>query len=187
MFGIFLDIEATGLDPNQHRTIDFAFIIINLRSGQERVRYTTLVSQPSDVWDKKDPKSSDVHGLDFETIKSGKIESVISKEVIEIFNSLKIQRDNSVYICQNPSFDRSFFSQIVPVYEQEFFLWPYHWLDLASFFWALKYESLISRNKPLTLLCKDKIAQELGLPKEKHPHRAINGVEHLLACYQKLF
>jgi DNA polymerase-3 subunit epsilon/oligoribonuclease len=33
-------------------------------------------------------------------------------------------------------------------------------------------------------LSKDAIAARLGLPPEEKPHRALNGVAHLLACYR---
>ena len=34
------------------------------------------------------------------------------------------------------------------------------------------------------LLSKDRIAQNNSLPKEERPHRAMQGVDHLLLCYR---
>ena len=88
---------------------------------------------------------------------------------------------------QNPSFDRAFFAQIIDPDLQEKLLWPYHWLDLASMYWAkaLTKEKTEANKMPwVTGLSKDKIATVYKLPAEGKPHRAMNGVDHLILCYE---
>jgi DNA polymerase-3 subunit epsilon/oligoribonuclease len=68
-------------------------------------------------------------------------------------------------------------------------LWPYHWLDLASMYWALEIKKSQNLEYSLPdeiLLSKDNIAKSLGLEQEAKPHRAMHGVDHLLLCYTHL-
>ena len=101
-----------------------------------------------------------------------------------MFNKHGIKRGQAVFICQNPSFDRGFFSQLIPSYEQEKMNLPYHWLDFASMFFSIE---LFHNKKPWDVgFSKDKIARYLNLKEEVRPHRAINGVHHLLECFKQL-
>lgn len=113
----------------------------------------------------------------------------VAEEVIKIFKDVGIARGKSVFICQNPSFDRPFFAHIIDPYTQEKLFWPYHWLDLASMYWMY----VVKKNEALSLpipaqvkLSKDAIAQSFNLPEESRPHRAMQGVRHLLLCYRTL-
>lgn len=54
-------------------------------------------------------------------------------------------------------------------------------------YWALLVGKLARENRPFpeTLnLSKNEIARLYHLPPETTPHRAMNGVEHLLLCYK---
>ena len=96
-------------------------------------------------------------------------------------------RKKAVFICQNPSFDRGFFSQLIDPDTQEDLNWPYHWLDLASMYWAISMDKAKKQNCPFpweTGISKDLIASHYNLPAEDKPHRAMNGVDHLLICYE---
>ena len=189
MLAIFLDIETTGLNPLYHRVLEIAFKIVDLGTGNEVESYHSIVKQPLSIWEKRDPVSTEINGFTYEKMEGGKDESLIKNEIIHCFEKLKIQRGKAVYICQNPAFDRSFFNQLVDILEQEKYLWPYHWLDLASMYWALKVQTHQKLNLPFptTLnLSKNSIAIEYGLPMESTPHTAINGVNHLIACYKKV-
>jgi DNA polymerase-3 subunit epsilon/oligoribonuclease len=99
----------------------------------------------------------------------------------------KVHRKTAVFICQNPSFDRIFFSQLISPEIQEKFNWPYYWLDFASMYWAEAIRVGKQKEEKLpwnTGFSKDKIASEYNLPPETNPHRAMNGVDHLLLCYK---
>ena len=80
----------------------------------------------------------------------------------------------ALFICQNPSFDRLFFTKIVPTLIQEERLFPYNWLDLASMHWArcIREGALIQEIG----LSKDLIARHYAISPEDKPHRALNGV-----------
>lgn len=184
MQGIFLDIEATGLDAFKHKPIDIAFKIVDLRSGTVLGEYQSIVLQTREQWDKSDPYSLEINEFTWEIVSTGKPASQIADEIKKIFLRCGVKRGRTVFICQNPSFDRAFFSQIIDVYAQEKLNWPYHWLDFASMYWALKW----ARDVPdVVSLSKNDIAQQFGLPPEAYPHKAMNGVNHLIQCYEKLF
>ncbi|KPK33507.1 MAG: hypothetical protein AMS24_00870 [Chlamydiae bacterium SM23_39] len=186
MLGIFLDVETNGINPFIHKIIEIAFKIIDLSDGSEFYRYAAYVLIPKKIWKKSSPESLEVNGITYgKLLLKGKKEKIIKREIIDTFKKFYINRKNSIFICQNPSFDRIFFSKIIDPQIQEKFLWPYHWLDFASMYFAL----LIKKTNTIEdkiYISKDKIAEELSLPKEKKPHRALNGVNHLLLCYEKL-
>lgn len=187
MLAIFLDIETTGLDATKHAPIDIALEVVNVTSGRVRGSYNRIVKQPKEVWDRHDPASIKFNGFSWEQVSEGTDPQVIHQEIIELFNKLSVQRDNSTFICQNPAFDRIFLSQVVDIYEQDRLNWPYHWLDLASMYWAnlSKKNSTQGIQFPETLnLSKNEIARVYGIPPEAEPHRAMNGVKHLMSCYQ---
>jgi len=186
MLGIFLDIETSGLDCYRHKVLEIAFKILNLDSGEEKASFHAVVKHSQEVWDQVDPLSININGFSFEKMLQGKEKAWVSDEIIRIFREQNIQKGQSVFICQNPAFDRPFFSQLVDPYRQERENWPYHWLDLASMFWAIeaKKRHLQGQLGPdETKLSKNAIAEFYGLPTEAMPHSAFNGVNHLILCY----
>lgn len=186
MIGIFLDIESNGLNVFEHHALEIAIKLIDLSSKQTINSYTCIIKQSKDVWAKSDPESLKVNGLTYSMVEKGKPTEIVSQEIINLFKNHHISRDNAVYICQNPSFDRAFFSQLINPNIQEKNNWPYHWLDLASMFWALTLQTYLAKKSlpPWELgISKNKIAASLKLAPEKEPHRAMQGVEHLIECY----
>jgi len=187
MLAIFLDTETTGLDVLKHRVIEIAFKIVSLETGIVVSTYQSIVKQSQEVWNKRDPSSVEVNGFTWEKVQTGQEEADVGKEITAILKASKITRGQAVFICQNPSFDRAFFAQLVPVYTQEELLWPYHWLDFASMYWSLTVKELKKNQQPIPKelsLSKNSIATRFNLPIEEHPHSALNGVNHLLLCYQ---
>ncbi len=187
MLGIFLDLETTGLDASKHRVIDAAFKVIDMATGEEKCAYQSVVSQPREAWEQRDPSSVAINGFTWEKIQTGKPAAVIKEEIITLFKQVGIERGKAVYICQNPSFDRGFFAQLIDVYMQEGLNWPYHWLDFASMYWALLVKK--SQEDGVTLpvkmnLSKNAIAKQYNLKTEDCPHSALSGVDHLILCYR---
>lgn len=184
MLGIFLDTETNGLNPNKHSILEVAFKIIKMSTGECLFAFQSIIAQTRFNWEKSDPLSLQTNGLTWEEISKGAPKQEVSGAIVTALARHQIRRQNAVFICQNPSFDRSFFSQIVDYELQEMLEWPYHWLDLASMYWAKHLEK-----EPLpwnTGLSKDKIAQTYHLPPEKTPHRAMQSVDHLILCYQSI-
>jgi DNA polymerase-3 subunit epsilon/oligoribonuclease len=182
MIAIFLDIETTGLDPLKHSPIDIALKVVDTSSGELKATYQSVIKQGEEQWEKRDLESMKINGYTWDKIQEGKELSVVSQDVLKLFKSLKIKRGEAVFICQNPAFDRGFFNHIIPVYTQEKLNWPYHWLDLASMYWAsvVKNQGFF----PLkTSLSKNSIGEQYRIPEEVTPHLAINGVDHLIQCY----
>lgn len=187
MLGIFLDTETNGLNPKRHKPIELAFKIIDLLTGEEKDSFNSLITISNEDWGKSDPISLKVSGLTKEKLSHGIPIEEVSAQVKNLFNKHRLIRGEAVFICQNPSFDRAFFSQIIDIETQEKLNIPYHWLDLASMFWSYTMEKAKMHNSPFpweTGFTKDKIAQHFHLSTEHQPHRAINGVNHLLLCYE---
>lgn len=186
MQGIFLDIETTGLNPVRHHPINIAFKVVDLSTGKVNGSYQSLIRQPAEAWEKRDPKSIEINGFTWAEVMAGKDPELVGKEIISTLSNLQIQRGSSVFICQNPAFDRGFFNQLVDVYVQELLNWPYHWLDLASMFWATQVMKASRDGTALPekiSLSKNDIAAYYHLPAEECPHRAMRGVDHLILCY----
>ncbi len=189
MLGVFLDSEANGLNPRKHRLIEIAYQIIDLYTGKCLEKYQSAIFQPEEVWNNSDVNSLQVNGFTYNDVKQGKHPEKVAEEIIRQFNQFEIKRGKAVFICQNPSFDRIFFSQLIDGDIQENFQWPYHWLDFASMFWAYAMQKAKDQKSPYPWevgLSKDRIAFSFKLPTEKKPHRAMNGVDHLVLCYRKM-
>ncbi|SCA58414.1 Uncharacterized protein AB751O23_AB_00180 [Chlamydiales bacterium SCGC AB-751-O23] len=188
MKGIFLDIESNGLDPRRHEVIEIAFVIRHLKSGETLETFETLAHIDKELWKLSDTESLKVNGFTYDQLKNAPNTASIGEEIHKIFTRQRIVRGQAFFICQNPSFDRAFFSKLVPIYQQEKYNWPYHWLDLASMYWGKTSDTYLQSpgKEPLLNLSKNFIAKQLGLPPESSPHKALNGVEHLIACYEKL-
>src|SRR5581483_5871150 len=108
MLGIFLDQETTGLDSSKHRVLEVAFRVIDLETGEEKVSFDSVVLQPKEVWDARDPQSIVINGFTYEEVMRGKSEKELGIEIQKVLQGVGIRRGNSVFICQNPSFDRPF-------------------------------------------------------------------------------
>jgi len=189
MQAIFLDIETTGLDAMIHRPIDVAFQVVNITTGRKDGSYQSTVKQSKEVWEKADPVSLQVNGYTWEQTSLGKDPDTVGLEIVSLLTELKVARGSAVFICQNPAFDRGFFTQLVDVYTQERLNWPYHWLDFASMYWALLVKKSLQNGVPFPdrlNLSKNEIAKTFQIPEEERPHRAMKGVDHLMTCYQAL-
>ena len=187
MLGIFLDTETNGLNAFKHKVVEIAFKIVDILSGEVLISYQSILKLTQDAWDLSDPASLHINGFTYEELSQGKMPIVVAQEIQSIFKKNNIQRGSSVFICQNPSFDRSFFSQLIAPELQEELNWPYHWLDLASMYWVVALQR--GKRDPslwpwVTGISKNKIATVYHLSEEKMPHRAMNGVDHLILCYQ---
>lgn len=185
MLGIFLDSETNGLSTQRHRILDIAILLVDLATGEVQETFQSFIAQPLEVWEQSDQNSLAINGLTKNVTDAGKSEQEVAREILALFQKRNIARENSVFICQNPSFDRAFFTQCISTEEQEKRRWPYHWLDLASMYWA---RLLLEGGKtPWEVgFTKDKIAKAYSLSAEPTPHRALAGTRHLLACYEKV-
>jgi oligoribonuclease len=189
VLGIFLDTETNGLNAKKHKIIEIAFQILDVFNGEVKDTFQSVVSVSPEDWQKSDPESLQVNGFKWEEVVQGLPPLVVGTKIQESFAKNGIKRGKAVFICQNPSFDRVYFSQLIDTDLQEKLHWPYHWLDLASMYWveAMKKGASGTGNYPWeTGYSKDKIAVTYQLPKEEQPHRAMNGVKHLLLCYKSV-
>jgi len=187
MLGIFLDTETNGLNSQIHKILEIAYKIVDLSTGELLEEFHSLIAQPIEVFEKSDPNSLKVNGFSWAEVSKGTPSPIVAQTIIDAFTKRGVRRKKAVFICQNPSFDRVFFSQIIDPDTQELLNWPYHWLDLASMYWAITMQQAKHHHGPLpwdTGFSKDLIAKQYHLPPESSPHRAMNGVAHLLLCYR---
>ncbi|MBI3901312.1 MAG: 3'-5' exonuclease [Chlamydiia bacterium] len=190
MRAVFLDTETNGLNPQTHHIVELAFKIIDLETEALLTSYEKMIFLPEDLWAKSDPASLKINGFSWKEIEEkGETPELIREEIIQCFEQFEIKRKKAVFICQNPSFDRIFFSKLIDADRQEALFWPYHWLDLASMYWALSLNQARQNKGPppwTTGFSKDSIASHYQLAPEEKPHRAMNGVSHLLLCYSAM-
>ena len=189
MLGIFLDTETNGLSLLKHKVIEIAFEIVDMMTGEVLATFQSIVSTTQEEWKKSDKESLRINGFTWEQVALGISPQAVGASIEKLFIENKIKRGQAVFICQNPSFDRAFFSQLVDPEKQEALLWPYHWLDLASMYWVKALEKANLNQGPFPWengLSKDKIAASYKLNSEQNPHRAINGVNHLILCYESV-
>ncbi len=187
MLGIFLDTETNGLNAQKHRILEIAFQLLDVSTGEVKEQYHTLIAQSPEEWKQSDPESLSVTGFTWEEVSKGQTRETAAAQIKALFARWGVKRGEAVFICQNPSFDRAFFSQLVDPETQESLLWPYHWLDLASMFWmeSIRRGKTDSKFFPWnTGISKDRIAAAYQLKEEDKPHRAMNGVKHLILCYK---
>ena len=187
MLGIFLDTETNGLNPFKHKILEIAYKIIDIQTGEVKEQFESVLSHPLETWMQSDPASLKVNGFTWEEVCHGVAPLIVREKILFHFKKQGIRRGEAVFICQNPSFDRAFFAHLINSDEQEALLWPYYWLDLASMYWKEALRK--GKENPLafpwnTGFSKDKIAAAYKIPPEQSPHRAMNGVDHLLLCYE---
>ena len=185
MLGIFLDTETNGLNFKKHTILDIAIEIVNLKNGNTLATYNEMIKPSTKEWEKSSCESLKINGITLEELNIHAKDRVeVEVKIKDLFRKHGIKRSKAVFICQNPSFDRVFFSNLIHVDYQEQYKWPYYWLDLASMYFSKK----ISKKQlgALENISKDAIAKDLNLSAEKKPHRALNGVKHLRTCYENL-
>lgn len=184
MLAVFLDTETNGLNPYKHKVIEIAYKILDVKTGDLKDSFESLVSHSEEDWQKSDPRSLKIHEISWEKVKGGSSIDIVAQKILASFSKHGIQKGKALFICQNPSFDRAFFSQIIDPDIQHSLDFPYHWLDLASMYWSRKIKE--SPYPWETGISKDRISQTYQLPPEAKPHRAMNGVDHLLLCYETM-
>ena len=92
MLGIFLDTETNGLNAFKHRVLEIAFKIVDLKSGEIKESYHTIIQQPENVWQSSDPASLKVNGFTHEKLLLGKKADVAAAEITNILQRNQIRR-----------------------------------------------------------------------------------------------
>ncbi len=185
---IILDTETTGLDPSKAQVIEIAFKIIDVASGACLGAFQSVVAISKEEWAMAEPAALNVNGFTWNDIQTqGRPRIDIALDICGLFSNLKLTPHSAFFLCQNPCFDKAFFSQICPLSTRKSLHFPYHWLDFASMNWALMAKDFaLKKRRPCRIpFSKDGIAFSLGLPPENKPHKAMNGVDHLLLLFSK--
>lgn len=196
MKAVFVDIETTGLDFISHVPLDVAVAIVDLNTHDEMHTYTSCITCDAKHWEWADPKALAVNGYSKDNFPlEAKPAWQVGSEIEKFLIKHEVVKGRAFFICQNPAFDRPFFLQLLSQYQMNEHNMPYHWLDLASMYWIKYYgsfwpiPSLDSHYKDLFYeisLSKDSIAASFGIAPEPKPHKALNGVEHLIKCYEAI-
>lgn len=181
---ILLDTETNGLDPFTHHVLEIAIKVVDASTGDIVDEYESKIQLTEEEWASSQKSSLHINGFTKEMLEGAPSKATVRQEIIDFFKKNTLRRGKAVFLCQNPSFDRVFFSKVIETSEQELRMYPYHWLDLASMFWALQ---LKEHKAPWDVgLSKNKIAAHFNLEEEGIPHKAMNGANHLLLCYNAL-
>ncbi len=186
---IILDTETTGLDSSKAQVVEIAFKVIDVGSGACLESFQSVVALSKEEWDRADPVALTVNGFTWDIVQTqGRPRNDIAVNICSLFSKLKLSPKSAFFLCQNPSFDKAFFSQICPPSVQKSCGFPYYWLDFASMNWALMAkEFVLGKRLPFRIpFSKDGIALSSGLPPENKPHKAMNGVDHLLLLFSKI-
>jgi len=196
---VFLDIETTGLNPSRHDPIEIAMCIVdtkrckdinssecNIIFSQNTLTcptYTTCIKLDAGKWERADVAALNINGFNSECVWHGLELEEVSSCVYKFLMDNNIRKDNAVFICQNPSFDRMFFHKIISYDTYLMENMPSHWLDLGSLFLGSIINNYFYHGNDFKIFSKDEIADEIGLAAEENPHKALNGVKHLIDCY----
>lgn len=186
---IILDTETTGLDTSKAQVVEIAFKVVDVGSGACLESFQSVVTLSKEEWARADPAALKINGFTWNDVQTqGRPRSDIAVNICSLFSKLKLTPQSAFFLCQNPSFDKAFFSQICPPSVQKSCGFPYYWLDFASMNWALMAKEIVlGKRLPFRIpFSKDGIAQSSGLPAENRPHRAMNGVDHLLLLFSKI-
>nr|QBK86850.1 MAG: exonuclease [Marseillevirus LCMAC103] len=186
---IALDTETTGLDPLHNHVVEIAFQLVDTETGRRLDSYQNVVALTEAEWAQAAPKALAVNGFTWAEVRSrGVPRDTIRSDICAFFAKHHLTASTAFFLCQNPSFDKSFFVQLCPADVQRKWTFPYHWYDLSSMNWALEARAIARGEKDPYAICtsKDGIAWSHGLDREAAPHRAMNGVDHMLAIYEKI-
>jgi oligoribonuclease len=184
---IFFDIETNGLDPYLNVPLEIALICVEENKILFEYESVLRCSVENYILGSS-PQALVTNGISWDDVKNAKPLEKASSDIIEFFLSHEIDRNNTVFISHNASFDKGFFYQIVSETTCEELNLPYHWLDLASMYFMFYYDWFRSQayGRKKIDLSKNSLADFYELGDEENPHRALNGVKHLMLCYNKL-
>jgi len=187
MYLIFVDTETSGLDPKIHNVLEIAMIIYNLTTKSVVDEYQRIVRINRMQFRRAQEGALKCNGFTFQELQDkGVYIGVVQEEVEAWFIKNGINRWNSKFIAQNCSFDRAFFFELIDEERQRDMKLPYHWLDFPSMNFALTLRDEENIDPMKIPFSKDHIAQVNNIPPEDKPHRAMNGVKHLLLLYQNI-
>ena len=190
---IFVDTETSGLNPLEHTVLEIALVLWDLKSGEVIDSYESVVAIDRVQFRKAQPKALECNGFTFDELRTkGKPMETVKGDILAFFLRNGINRTNSKFIAQNCSFDKSFFTHILTEDEQRRADLPYHWLDFPSMNFVVCLQNLrcagtTSTSNYMSIpFSKDYIAYANSLPAEEKPHRAMNGVKHLLLLFKNI-
>jgi DNA polymerase-3 subunit epsilon/oligoribonuclease len=196
---VFLDIETTGLNPDIHDPIEIAVCVVDTERCKDVVSaqcniifsqnvltcptYNECIKLSANQWESADVEALNVNGFNSNCVWNGSLIEDVQESLLKFLNYNNVRKDHAVFVCQNPAFDRMFFHKIIPldVYLNEDM--PSHWLDLCSVFLGSIIDNRFYHGNEFRIFSKDEIANEIGLAREESPHKALNGVKHLIDCY----
>lgn len=184
---VFVDIETTGLDFDRYVAIDVALVVVDYfesrSQGILKDVYSCCITCDAKDWDLADKSALKVNGYTRENHVNSKQNYIVGKEIEEFLVKHNIVQGKAFFICQNPSFDRPFFLQLMCHDEMVSLNLPYHWLDLASMYF---FHHLSCTVPQMVDVSKNAIAKSLNTSIERNPHKALNGALHLMICFEKL-
>lgn len=178
---IFIDLETSGLNPLQHCILEIALVIVDVHTGQRIASYESVVKVDRVTFRRSEEGALKCNGFTWKKICDEGVNSdIIRQDIINLFCKHDITYRNSKFIACNCTFDKPFFTKFVG--SQRMF--PSYWIDFPSVHFGVMMNNGVDPDD--IQFAKDKIAVTHELPPEEKPHRAMNGVEHMLLLYENV-
>lgn len=169
---IFVDLETTGLDPEQHEIIEIACLVVDGETFVVKKQYEEKI-KPIHL-ETANPNSLQVNGYSDEEWREAKSLFDVLKEVNQL-------TPGGILVGWNVSFDWGFLERgfkylgMLPQFD-------YHRIDVMSIAYAKVYSQ-----KEIRELGMRKIAPHLGINlQERKPHRAAEDVQACFEIFKKL-
>lgn len=186
---IAIDTETTGLDPHQNAIVEIAMKIFDVSSGKLHDSYQSVIKLTDYDFTTASQRALEINGFTRkETDKKGKPKEQVINEICDFFLKNQVDRRNDAFLAWNATFDRGFFDALITSDLQSEKKIPYHWLDFPSMHHGIERVKIATGK--IASYCipyrKDAVAKHYNLPPEEAPHRAMNGVDHMLLIYERV-
>jgi DNA polymerase-3 subunit epsilon/oligoribonuclease len=84
--------------------LEIAFKIVNLKTGEMKEAYQTVILQPENIWKSSDPSSLKVNGFTYEKLLKGKRADIAATEITEYFTKKRYPKRRSCVYLPKPFF-----------------------------------------------------------------------------------
>jgi DNA polymerase III epsilon subunit-like protein len=189
-FALFLDLETTGLKPEEGAVILSIGAIAELRgkaNAGKVAEFEAVVLPTSAQWEKASPEALKVNGMTWGYLeKHGKPLEIVMYEFLAWLQANGVSLEHHFLVGQNPQFDLGFLKCYMP--ELQFIGFPLEGAidnrDLYSILVSRKVMPFLPQN--MGGRKSENLSQALGVTPEPWPHTALEGARAVQRNYQKM-
>lgn len=146
---LWLDLETTGLYPDQHHVLEVGLILTN--GQQEEIsRYQAVINQPKYVLEKMNDVCHDMHtsnNLMRESLQSTKLIDQVEQEILNFIRTHVYNNETLILCGSSIHFDRSFIKVHMHGLDKRL---HYRMIDVTSYKEGIKgfFEYELPKSKP---------------------------------------